>query len=354
MVFMFLCALADKTHPQNSRWTENDKGCYTLCMAKKTILTGIKPTGVVHIGNYLGMIKPAIEMANESDDNSFLFIADYHALTTVRTAEQLAQWTKEVACVYLACGLNPEKTVFYRQSHIPENFELSTILMNATPKGLMDRAHAYKSAKQDGREVNMGLYTYPILMSADILAYDTNLVPVGEDQKQHCEIAGDIAKSFNAVYGSVLVVPEPKITKSVAVITGFDGRKMSKSYGNTIPLFCEEAELLKLIKKITTDSSAPTEPKPTTHLIYTLFSHFASEEQTKEFKSKFANGIGWGDAKQQLFTVMKNALRPLREKYNYYMTHYDEVEKILTDGERRARAVSSAVLSRVRKAIGVI
>jgi tryptophanyl-tRNA synthetase len=226
--------------------------------------------------------------------------------------------------------------------------------MNVTPKGLMDRAHAFKASKQDGREVNMGLYTYPILMSADILCYDTNFVPVGEDQKQHCEIAADIAKSFNAIYGQTLTVPEPYITKSVAVIPGLDGRKMSKSYGNTIPLFCGEAELLKCIKKITTDSSSPADPKSTKHLIFQLYSHFADKEQVKKFKTKFENGIGWGDAKQELFAVINEKLKPLRTKYNYYMEHYDEVEKILTDGERRARAAAAAVLSRVRRAIGVV
>jgi tryptophanyl-tRNA synthetase len=322
-------------------------------MDKKTILTGIKPTGTVHLGNYLGAIKPAVAMANNRDNDSFLFIADYHALTTVKTAEELHRWTREVACVYLACGLDPKKTIFYRQSHIPENFELSTILMNVTPKGLMDRAHAFKAAKQSGREVNMGLYTYPVLMSADILAYDTNLVPVGEDQKQHCEIAADIAESFNAVYGETLVIPEPYITKNIAVIPGLDGRKMSKSYNNTIPLFCDEAELLKCIKRITTDSTAAADPKPITHLIYRLYSYFTDKERTKEFEAKFKNGIGWGEAKNELFTAVNSAIKPMREKYNYYMTHYDEVEKILQDGERRARAVSGAVLARVRKAIGI-
>ena len=323
-------------------------------MDKKTILTGIKPTGAAHLGNYLGMIKPAIAMANEGERRSFLFIADYHALTTVKTASELAAHTRDIACVYLACGLDPKRTVFYRQSRIPENFELSTVLMNVTPKGLMDRAHAFKAAKQDGREVNMGLYTYPILMAADILAYGTNFVPVGEDQKQHCEIAADIARSFNAVYGETLTVPEPYITKNVAVIPGLDGRKMSKSYNNTIPLFCDEAELEKCIKRITTDSSAPTDPKPTTHLVFQLYSYFATKEQTAKFKKKFETGIGWGDAKKELFTVVNAAVKPMREKYNYYMTHYDEVEKILADGEKRAREVSGAVLTCVRKAIGAV
>ena len=310
----------------------------------QNILTGIKCTGTPHIGNYLGAIKPAIERADK-DANSFYFMANYHALNQITDAKELQQSVKEIACTWLACGLDPKKTVFYRQSDIPEIFELATILSNFTAKGLLDRAHAYKAAVQDGRDVNMGLYNYPVLMAADIILFDTNFVPVGADQKQHIEIAADIVKAFNAIYGKVLVVPEPLIKKEVATIPGLDGRKMSKSYGNTISLFANEDELLKCIKRITTDSSAPTDPKPTDHLIFQLYRHFANCE--------LENRIGWGEAKQKLFEVMNAALKPMRERYEQLMKTA-ELENIFEDGTKRAREVARTTLDRVRKAIGVI
>jgi tryptophanyl-tRNA synthetase len=322
-------------------------------MKKNVILTGIKPTGIPHIGNYLGMLRPAIKKANDGTDDSFFFIADYHALTTVKDAKLLRELTRQIVCVWLACGLDPKKTVFYRQSQIKEIPELSTILMNVCPKGLIDRAHAFKAATADKREINMGIYTYPILMSADILAYNTNLVPVGEDQKQHCEIAADIATAFNAVYGQTFVIPQADITKSVALIEGLDGRKMSKSYGNTIPLFCDEDELLKCVKKITTDNSAPEAPKPKTHLIFKLFSCFAAQEEVRDFENEFDRGIGWFDAKRKLFEVMNKHIKPMREKYNYYMSHFEEAEDILRNGAIRARLVAAETLERVRKAVGI-
>jgi len=312
---------------------------------KEVILTGIKCTGTPHIGNYLGMFRPAIDSANSSKSASFFFIANYHALNQVKDVKELAHSTREVACTWLACGLDPARSAFFRQSDVPEVCELATILNNVTPKGLMDRAHAYKAAKDAGQEVNMGLYNYPILMAADIILYDTKIVPVGQDQKQHIEIAADIAKAFNAIYGSVLVVPQESIRKEVAIIPGLDGRKMSKSYGNTIPLFCDEAELLKCIKRITTDSSAPDAPKSREHLIFQLYKHFAGKE--------LDNKISWGEAKQKLFEVMNTAIKPMRERYNYLMANYGEVEKILADGAKRARITAQATLARVRAAIGV-
>jgi len=332
----------------------------------KTILTGIKPTGTPHIANYFGAIKPALESAaknsplerrggTEGDGvvKSFFFIADYHSLTTVKCAKEMQQLSKEIACTWLACGLNPNKTIFYRQSDVPEIFELSTILGNVTAKGLMDRAHAYKAAVQAGENVHIGLYTYPILMAADILLFDTNFVPVGQDQKQHIEIAADIANSFNAIYGKVLTVPEPQIRKEVAVIPGLDGQKMSKSYGNIIPLFATSEELLKCIKRITTDSSAPTDPKSTDHLIFKLYELVATKEKTVEFKRLFAQGIGWGDAKMALFTELDVYLTPMRVKYNQLMADYSQVERILADGAKKARKVARVTLDRVRKAIGI-
>jgi len=348
---------------------------------KQIILTGTQPTGTYHVGNYLGAIKPALETAGKTEYarcassqsggaatsvQSFFFIADYHALTTVKCAKTLQQNIKEAACTWLACGLDPKQTVFYRQSDIPEIFELATILSNYTAKGLLDRSHAFKDANQKAKVINVGLYTYPVLMTADILimsgyrghierneakrcSEDISadiIVPVGQDQKQHVEIAADIAVAFNAVYEcKALTIPSPQIEKSIATIPGLDGRKMSKSYGNTIPLFCDEAELLKCIKRITTDSSAPTDPKPKDHLIFQLYKHFAGAE--------LENKIGWGEAKQKLFEAINNAIKPMRDKYNHYMNNYSEVEKILADGAKRAREVARKTLDRVRKAIGV-
>ncbi|MDR0462315.1 MAG: tryptophan--tRNA ligase [Christensenellaceae bacterium] len=314
----------------------------------KIVLTGIKCTGTPHVGNYLGAIRPMIDMGG-----THCFIADYHALNQVHEPKAHAESVKQVACTWLACGLDPKKTVFYRQSDVPEVFELATILTNVTPKGLMNRAHSYKAAiasnieqKRDADfDVNMGLYNYPILMAADILLFNTNLVPVGSDQKQHIEIACDIAKSFNAVYGDTLVVPKETIREDVATIQGLDGRKMSKSYGNIIPLFCDSAELLKCVKRIATDSSAPNEAKPKEHLIFQLYKHFTGKE--------LDNKIGWGDAKQKLFEAMDKVIAPMREKYNHLMSHYAEVEKILEKGSVEARGVARETLDRVRKAIGV-
>ena len=320
---------------------------------KKNILTGVKPTGTIHIGNYLGAIAPAIKSANESKDASFLFIADAHALTTVKNAKELATTIRQVACTWLACGLDTKKTVFYRQSDVPEIFELSTIIGNVTPKGLLNRAHAYKTVVQNAvdkgqdpdKDVNVGLFTYPVLQAADIMSMDSALVPVGQDQKQHIEIAADIAKAFNAVYGNILVVPRELIKPDVGTIAGLDGRKMSKSYGNVIPLFCSEAELLKVIKRIETDSSLPTDPKPKEHLIYVLYKQFTAKD--------LEPCIGWGDAKQRLFEVVNKVVAPMRERYNYLMENYGEVEKILADGAKQARVVASATLGRARKAVGL-
>ena len=229
---------------------------------KKRVLTGIKPTGYAHLGNYFGAIKPSIEMSNSSENDCYYFIADYHALTTIKTREELQEYTYNIACTWLACGLDPNKVVFFRQSDIPEDLELNWILCNLTPKGLMNRAHAYKAvvekneANGDDRDlgVNMGLYNYPILMTADILLFDSNYVPVGQDQTQHVEIARDIALNFNKRYGEAFVLPEVMTNKETAVLVGLDGRKMSKSYGNTIQLFADENTLKKSINRIVTDS----------------------------------------------------------------------------------------------------
>ena len=328
---------------------------------KQISLTGIKPTGVLHIGNYFGAIKPAIEMNETGEFDNYYFLADYHALNSLKTKEEMIDYTKQLACAWLACGLDKQNVYFYRQSQIHETTELCWILNNVTPKGLMNRAHAYKACTEANLEagkdvddgVNMGLYNYPILMAADILLFNAKFVPVGADQKQHVEMARDIAKAFNKKYGYSLVVPEEKIKEGVATIPGLDGRKMSKSYGNQIPLFCDEQTLKKLVMSIKTDSSLPTEPKSTDCTVFNYFKLFANEKQLANMKERFAKGISWAEAKTELFETMNNYLKPMREKYNYYMSHYDEVEKILQTNENKVRKIAAETLSRVRKAVGV-
>lgn len=327
----------------------------------KIALTGIKPTGIPHIGNYFGAIKPAIDLISKEDFDGYYFIADYHALNFMKNKEDLNKYTKEIACTWLACGLDPNRIVFYKQSLVPEVTELNWLLNNVTSKGLMNRAHAYKALVEksvaNGGDpdalVNMGLYCYPILMAADILLFNTKIVPVGLDQKQHVEMARDIAKAFNKLYGYTFVVPTEYIQEETATIPGLDGRKMSKSYGNQIPLFCDEATLKKLISSIKTDSSLPTEPKSTNCALFDFYKLFATKEQTNAFAEKFAKGISWADAKKELFEIANAYLSPMREKYNYYMNHYDEVEKILAEGSKKARVIAKETIARARKAVGL-
>ena len=328
---------------------------------KQVVLTGIKPTGTPHLGNYFGVIKDAIEMSKNDEYDNYYFIADYHALNSLKTKEDMEKYVKELACTWLACGLDAEKVVFYRQSKISEDQELCWILMNVTPKGLMDRAHAYKACVDNnvnmGKDaddgINMGLYNYPILMAADILLFNTKFVPVGLDQKQHVEMARDIAKYFNKKYGYTLVVPQERIKESVATIEGIDGRKMSKSYGNQIPLFCDENTLKKYIMSIKTDSTLPNEPKSTDCTLFRYMKLFANDEKLAELENKFKTGISWADAKKELFEMANEYLKPMRDKYNYYMEHFDEVKEMLKKGEEKAKAISRETILRVKKAIGV-
>jgi len=328
---------------------------------KKRVLTGIKPTGYAHLGNYFGAIKPAIEMSEKEGFDSFFFIADYHALTTLKTKEEMIDYTYNIACTWLACGLDPEKVVFYRQSDIPEVFEINWILCNVTPKGLMNRAHAYKACIEKNEElgeekdagVNMGLYNYPILMAADILTFGTDLVPVGMDQKQHIEIARDIANSFNNKYGQVLIEPKDYIQEDVSTLVGLDGRKMSKSYGNTIQLFTTENVLRKAINRIVTDCRLPGEPKDADCTINKLYKLFASKEMAEDFEKRLVAGLGWGDAKKELFEVVNNFIKPMREKFDYYISHKKEVDEILAKGAERARQIARKTLSKIKKSIGV-
>ena len=327
---------------------------------KKRILTGIKPTGYAHIGNYFGAIKPAIELSHNPDYDCYYFIADYHALTTLENREEMQEYFYNIACTWLACGLDPKKVVFYRQSDIKEDFELNWILCNVTPKGLMNRAHAYKAIVERNEEqgidrddgVNMGLYNYPILMAADIILFDIDLVPVGLDQKQHIEIARDIAHNFNVKYGKCLKEPKEYIDENNNTLVGLDGRKMSKSYNNTIRLFSDEETLRKSIFRVVTDSRLPGEPKDADCTVNKLFKLFASEDEAKKFEQDLLNGLGWGDAKKQLFEVANRYISPMREKFNYFMSHKEEVDEILKQGAVKAQKVASEVLARVRKAIG--
>ena len=329
---------------------------------QERILTGIKPTGLAHIGNYFGAIKPAIELSHNDNYNCLYFIANYHALTTIKTKEDMENYSYNIACTWLACGLDPNKVIFYKQSDVPEIFEFNWILCNLTPKGLMNRAHAYKACVEKNElnnidrdiGVNMGLYNYPILMAADILLFDTNLVPVGNDQMQHVEIARDIAIAFNDRYGKTLVLPQGVTQKETSTLVGLDGRKMSKSYGNTIQLFSDEKTLQKTINKIVTDSRLPNEPKDTDNAICKLYKLFANESDYQNFEQQLLKGLGWGEAKKQLFIVANEYIKPMREKYDYYIMHKDEVNNILKQGAEKAREIASVNLAKIKKLIGVL
>jgi len=330
-------------------------------MSGKVALTGIKPTGMPHLGNYLGAIKPALQMAEKYDAR--YFIADYHSLNTIKDPEMLRNYTYEIAACWLACGLDPEKTLIYRQSDVPETFELTTMIMAFTTKGLMNRAHAYKAQVDQNREkgkpedhnINMGLYTYPVLMAADILLFDTDLVPVGKDQVQHIEMAVDIAQAVNRSYKKdLLKLPEPVVSESTQVVSGLDGRKMSKSYDNTIPLFLPEKKLKKLCNKIVTNSQTVEEPKdPENCNVFTLYKLFATEEQQAALAERYrAGGMGWGEAKGELFRVLNETIAPMRDKYDHLMEDKSYIDQVLTEGAEKARRLASDKISGLRKAMG--
>ena len=322
-------------------------------MAQRS-LTGITPSGTPHIGNLLGAIRPAIELVDTHE--SFYFVASYHALTTQRDPVLLRKQMWEVAATWLAFGLDPERTVIWNQHDVPEVCELSWILACMTPKGLLDKAHAFKDAVNKGKkEVNGGLYTYPILMAADILAYDSNVVPVGKDQKQHVEMARDMAQRINHHYGDVLVVPEPLINDAVATVPGIDGQKMSKSYGNDIGALLPPKKLRKLVMRIVTDSRDVDDPKdPDSCTVFSLYKLFASAEQQADLAKRYrAGGMGYGTAKQELFELMDAQLAEPRARYAELLARPQQVDEILASGAARARPVAQATLSRVRAAIGL-
>ena len=329
----------------------------------KRVLTGIKPTGSPHVGNLLGAIRPALRLADEGLEAMY-FIADYHALTTVQDAARLAQLTREVAATWLAMGLDPERVLFYRQSDIPEIFELAWALSCFTSKGWMNKAHAYKAAVDANRErgeadldagINMGVYGYPILMAADILAFDVDLVPVGKDQVQHVEIARDIAQRVNHVCGAeVLRLPAAKLEDHAAIVPGLDGRKMSKSYDNTIPLFVPPKQLKKIVSRIVTDSAPPEAPKdPDASTVFAIFRAIAPADAAAALAARLRAGIGWGDAKTALYDQLEAALGPARVKYDVLMAAPEQLDALLAGGAARARPTARRVLDRVRRAIGV-
>lgn len=330
-----------------------------MSSTEKIVLTGIKPTGTPHVGNYVGALKPLIEQSQTQ--KTFMFIADLHALNLIHDATQIKQHTYEITAMLVALGLNLDNAILFRQSDIDEIYQLNTLLTNVTPKGLMNRAHSYKAAMDkniaNGDDVdagiNMGLYTYPILMSADILLYNSDIVPVGADQKQHVEFARDIAGYFNHIYGETFKLPTPVIGRDTGLIPGLDGRKMSKSYDNTIPLMAPEKELKKKIMRIITDSKTPEEAKnPDESTIYQLYKHFASETEVAEFAEMFrAGGMGYGTAKTILFEKVNAVLSAPRTEYERLMANTDEIEQILKRGAERAKPVAMETMSRVRKAM---
>ncbi|MCM1294266.1 MAG: tryptophan--tRNA ligase [Muribaculaceae bacterium] len=328
-------------------------------MSNDIILTGIKPTGTPHLGNYVGALKPLIEMAKTN--KTFMFIADLHALNIIHDPKLIRQHTYEIAAMLVALGLDLRNAVLFRQSDITQVYQLSNLLMNVTPKGLMNRAHSYKAAMDRNAAagldvdsgVNMGLYTYPILMAADILLYNTDKVPVGADQKQHVEFARDIAGYFNNIYGKTFKLPEPVIGETTGIIPGLDGRKMSKSYDNIIPLFAPSNELKKKIMRIITDSKTPDEPKdPETSTIFQLYQNFATDAEIADLRDKFVSGgMGYGTAKTILFEKIDSVLGDARREYERLMANPAELDAILADGATRARVVAADVFARVKHAM---
>ena len=332
-------------------------------MTQEIYLTGITTTGTPHIGNYVGAIRPGIQASKDPTTQHFYFLADYHSLAKNEDPDKIARSTLEIAASWLALGLDTDHACFYRQSDIPEIPELTWILTGMTAKGLMNRAHSYKAAVQANEEsgnkdpdkgVMMALYSYPILMAADILMFKSTRVPVGRDQKQHVEMARDIAQRFNHNYGETFVLPEAVIGENTAVLKGLDGRKMSKSYNNTIPLFADEKPLRKLIMKIKTNSLEPGEPKDTgDSTLFDIYKAFATAEETDEITKRYAEGIAWGEMKQLLFEYLNEHLKPAREEYNRLIADPAIVEAELQKGAKKAREIAAPYLAQIRDAIGI-
>ena len=331
-------------------------------MAKERVLTGITTTGTPHLGNYVGAIRPAIEASCSDSVDSFFFLADYHALIKCQDPALVRQSSKEIAATWLALGLDTDQAVFYRQSDIPEITELTWVLCCNAAKGLMNRAHAYKAAVQTNLEssedpdfaVTMGLFSYPVLMAADILMFNASKIPVGKDQIQHVEMARDIAQRFNHNFADVFTLPEAVVGDDSAVLQGLDGRKMSKSYNNAIPLFDSEKKLRKSINKIKTNLLEPGEPKdPDDSTVFQLWTAFASAQETERMRCDFLAGIAWGEAKKQLFELINGELVEARQRYNELMADPAHIESVLQKGAQRARAHSAPLMKKVREAVGI-
>ena len=326
----------------------------------KISLTGIKPTGSrieeggsVHLGNYLGAVRPGLALADQY--RCLYFIADYHALTTQRDPEAMRENVRDVAATWLACGLDPDRILIYRQSAIPEVFELAWVFACIVATGQLERGHAYKDALDRGEAPNAGIFNYPLLMAADVVLYDANVVPVGADQRQHLELARDIAVRMNHLYGDgTVVVPEALIAEG-PIVPGFDGRKMSKSYGNTIPLFLPQKQLRAAIMKVKSDSTPLEEPKePEGALVFEMYKLIATSEQTDALAAKLrAGNYGWGHAKQELFEVLDAQLAPLRERYVELRNDPARIDAILAAGAEQAREIAQRTMGRVRSAIGI-
>jgi tryptophanyl-tRNA synthetase len=318
------------------------------------VLTGIQSTGIPHLGNILGAIRPAIDMSNDPQNDAFLFIADLHSLTTIKDAEVRKKNIQSVAATWLAFGFDTEKNTLYRQSDIADVCELTWYLNCFTPFPMLANAHSFKDKSERLSDVNAGLFTYPVLMASDILLYDANVVPVGKDQQQHLEMTRDIARTFNHFYGDTFIIPEMKIQEDVMIVPGIDGQKMSKSYGNTIDIFLPEKELLKVVKTIQTDSTPLEAPKnPDTCNVYNLYKLVAEPTQVAEIREKYlAGGFGYGHAKQALYEVLVEKFQKERAAYNHLMAHPKEVEEQLQIGAVKAKKIAKSVLGRVREKLG--
>jgi tryptophanyl-tRNA synthetase len=317
------------------------------------ILSGIQPSGKLHIGNYFGMMRPALRLQEQGE--AYLFIANYHALTSVADAAAMRQGTRDVALDFLACGLDPERTAFYRQSDLPEVHELAWLLSNVTPLGLLERCHSYKDKLAKGIAPNHGLLAYPVLMAADILIVQANVVPVGRDQKQHVEVTRDLAIKFNNTFGETFTVPEPSISEDVAVVPGLDGQKMSKSYGNTIEIFGDLKQAKKRIMGIVTDSKALEDPKdPETCNVFRLYKLFATPEQQADLAARYrAGGMGYGTAKKELAELFEAHFAPMREKRAELAANPKYVEDVLQAGAAKARLLAAETVQKARKAVGL-
>ncbi|MFD2785205.1 tryptophan--tRNA ligase [Hymenobacter rubripertinctus] len=320
------------------------------------ILTGIQSTGRPHLGNLLGAILPAIELSKNPQNQSLLFIADLHSLTTVRDAELLRQNTYAVAAAWLACGFDTDKNLLYRQSDVPQVTELAWYLSCFTPFPMLANAHSFKDKSDRLSDVNAGLFTYPVLMAADILLYDADSVPVGKDQVQHLEITRDIAAAFNSRYGETFVLPKPRVDEQVMLVPGLDGQKMSKSYGNIIDIFVDDKALLKTIRSIISDSTPLEAPKnPDTDTTFKLFSLVAEPAQVEEMRQHYLNGnYGYGHAKQALFEAIRTRFASEREQFNFYMNNLPEVDRKLAEGASKAQAYGTEVLNKVREKVGYL